>query len=211
MTMWEEAKEMFNKTDAIVTLDVGTIDFSPKEMKAVVHGQFKSYDEYLEIQRKSCATNRRYFEECYYNFGGENSFKGEVIKINSANKTVLFKRIFISGIYDDGNGFTGKEDHVWVTVSNTSLFLPGKSYSFEADVYRYMRHGKGGKSIDFGLRNLRHIKESTEYTLPSNEELIDQTIENLVCGICMFKKHCYGTFCLMNEDDYKKNSIFLNP
>lgn len=147
MSIWQEAKEMFYKKDALVTLDVGIIDFSPKGMKSVEHGQFKSYDEYLEIQRKSASNNRKYFEKCYYNFGGDNGFHGEVDRTNPTKKTVLFKRVLINGTYDDGTCFEGKEDHVWVTVSDTSQFLPGKSYSFWADIYRYMRHGRGVKSI----------------------------------------------------------------
>lgn len=49
---------------------------------------------------------------CYYYHPLE--FKGEIERITKA--AVCFKRIYVSGMYDDGICFDGKEGHVWKSV-----------------------------------------------------------------------------------------------
>lgn len=208
MTTWEEEKKESYKKNALVICYGGVIDFSPQSMKTVEHGQFKSYDEYLEIQKNSCLTKRSYFESCFY-FSCINNFEGEVNKVDSKRKTVLFKRIRLTGTYYDGTCFEGKEDHVWISVSDTLPFVPNKSYSFEAEVYRYMKHGKKGKLIDYGLRNPVDIQEISDYEVPTDEELIDQEIRKMICDVCLYRDHCYGVYCMMNQEEYKEKFTFM--
>lgn len=176
---WKEIKNDFYKEDAVIPLDEGVVDFSPKRMKKVVNGNFKSYDEYLDIQRKSGKFLRHDFERCYYD-SIESFFKGRVERINYKNKTILFQRIMVSGTYDDGTCFDGKEDHVWVKFNKPGKFSEHSCYSFDAQVYRYMKHGKNGKLIDYGLRNLSHIEKIASYEVPTDEELKEQSLKQAI-------------------------------
>ena len=63
--------------------EFGTIDFSPEKLKKIEGGEKLSYDEYLEIQRKSAKDCRHYFEMCYYEMAL--GFKGQIEKKNSKN------------------------------------------------------------------------------------------------------------------------------
>ena len=76
-----------------------------------------------------------------YYYGCSCDFKGQVARVNALDGTVLFKRIMIEGLYGDGDGFYGKEDHVWISTEDTSAFQSCESLIFNAEVYRYMKDG----------------------------------------------------------------------
>ena len=126
---WEKLKEEFYGQNRLVITDYGTIDFSPDSLKEVqLNGQKITYDEYLEIQRNS--NERGAFAECYYSGGEQADCKGQILKIED-NK-IMFKRIYVSGMYMDGDGFEGKEDHVWMSRKGFEKYKVGDCLSFSA-------------------------------------------------------------------------------
>ena len=52
-----------------------------------------------------------------------------------------------------------------------------------------------GKTM-FGcpLRDLRIIK------LPSDDDLLRQSVNQIICEVCMFRDHCYGGMCIANKE-----------
>ena len=165
-------------------------------MQDVENGDFKSYDEYLEVQKRSCSKVRQFFEPCYYHVSGLTAdFKGQILRFDQRKNKVIFKRIMVNGMYGDGIGFVGKEDHVWIDRTGFESFQPGDCLRFEADIYRYMRKGNG-KRIDYGLRNPDNIEKIDSYEVPTDEQLIDQQIDQLVCETCRYFDHCYLGMCV---------------
>ena len=178
-------------------------------MLDVKNGYFKSYSEYIDIQALSAKESRNYLQICYYD-SFENTFKGKIERINFSNKTILFKRIMVNGIYPNGRGFKGIEDHVWIKVDNPNYFSKKDCISFSADVYRYMKHGKGGKKIDYSLYNLKDIKEISCYQVPTNDELIDQQIRQLVYETHLFNKHSnINNEVIINKKEFDKRVNLL--
>ena len=137
---------------------------------------------------------RNYFAMCMT--CGYATFKGEVFKITK--NAYLFKRIYV--LFDDLSGVLseGKEDHVWIfdkqTLVNKGVGI-GDKISFEADVYVYVR--KNG-TMDFGLRDLTNIEFlSSEYVLPSDEDLQNQFWRDLRCELCLLSGKCDRLVCVM--------------
>ena len=192
---WEELKKDFYGSNALVTCDYGLIDFNPEQVKEIVGGEDLSYDEYLEIMRLSAPQCRKDFERCFYD-SIENSFKGQIEKI-SGDK-ICFKRIFVSGCRPDGICFEGREDHVWMSVKGFEEFKVGDCVSFEADVYRYLKKSKG-KLIDFALKDPWDIEKINAYELPSDDDLLMQSIDSIICEMCLFKDHCF-MMCVANKE-----------
>lgn len=60
-----------------------------------------------------------------------------------------------------------------------------------------------GKKIDYGLRNPEGIEKIEAYELPSDDELLMQSINSIICETCFFREQCYGTYCLRNEKELK--------
>ena len=172
--------------------------FDPKAQKTLSGGKALTYDDYLDLMRESGHSVRQDFEKAYYGVSWY-SFKGRVERINQKKGTVCFERIFVSAEYIDGDGFFGKEDHVWMDLAP---FLPckkGDCFSFLADVYRYVKTGNG-KMIDFGLRHPEDIRRIGEYELPSDDQLCLQAADEIICSdLCMYNKHCNG-FCIANQE-----------
>ncbi|WP_455780550.1 hypothetical protein [Megasphaera elsdenii] len=196
---WEVAKKELSGLKLGTITEWGFIDFDPDMQKNLVGGEGLSYDEYLELQKRSGQQVRQDFEKAYY----ENAFvslKGRIEHINKVQDKVCFNRIYLEGFYQDGNGFSGKEDHVWMERKDFEFYEVGTCLSFTAEIYRYVK--KQGKLMDFGLRSPREINEIEEYELPSANELKLQTINKMICKIyCPCKEQCYGEEpCLTNED-----------
>ena len=129
-------------------------------------------------------------------------FKGQIEKVKP--KHICFKRIFISGMYTDGTMFDGKEDHVWMDKSGFEECAVGDSVSFCAEVYRYVKTGNG-KLIDYGLRNPTGIQKIEAYELPSDDELIMQEVEQLICETCFLSEQCNRNYC--TTDPKKKRLL----
>ena len=193
---WEEVKKQYYGTKWSVQTEWGIISFDPETMKDVVGGEKLSYDEYLDIMKTSGRNARHYFELCYYN-SFLNDFKGQIEKKSKGK--ICFKRIFVSGMYSDGQGFDGREDHVWMDDEGFEQYEKGDCISFAAEVYRYLKTGNG-KSIDFALRNPYDITKIDSYEIPSDDDLLMQSIEQLICEVCLFNEHCYMGMCIANKE-----------
>lgn len=192
---WEKCKRQCYRTKYIAQTDWGIISFDPDMMKDVVGGEKLTYDEYLEIMKASGNKTRQYFELCYYGGVLSNS-KGQMEK--KSKGMICFKRIYVSGIYSDGLGFEGREDHVWMKNKGFEQGEVGDCFSFSADVYRYLKTGNG-KAIDFALRNPRDITQISDYELLSDDELHMQSIDRIICEVCMYNERCYNGICSASE------------
>ena len=73
----------------------------------------------------------------------------------------------------------------------------GDNVSFGAEVYRYVKTGNG-KLIDYGLRNPTGIQKIEAYELPSDDELIMQEVEQLICETCFLSERCNRNYCMMD-------------
>ena len=204
MNEWIKLKKENYMQDIIILFN-GVINFSPNSMLDFSTKDFKSYDEYLDVQFKSINSSRTYFEKIYY---GKylTSFKGLIEKKTSSH--ILFKRILVDGCYHDGLGFTGKEDHVWMDISGFENYKSGDSIKFDADVYRYIKKNNG-KLINYGLKNPTLISSISRYEIPSDEELIDQQINQLICETCIFYNHCFMGMCIADENERLEKFKFL--
>ena len=174
-----------------VQTEDGVVMFNPDTQKEVVGAEKMTYDEYIDIQIASLGKLRREFVNLYFNI--PMGFKGEIEKVNK-NK-VCFKRIFTTGMFFDGGMFDGIEDHIWMDKKGFENFQVGDSVEFFAEVYRYVKTGNG-KQIDFGLRNPEGIKGIPPYELPNDEELIEQSINEIVCQTCYLSEKCNRLWCI---------------
>lgn len=175
----------------------GVIDYDSDAMKDVVGGENLSYPEYIEIQGRSEGKTRGAFQACFYEVAL--GFKGQVER--RTRDKICFKRIYVEGMYRDGECFEGKEDHVWMDLKGFEQFKVGDSVSFGAEVYRYLKTGNG-KIIDYGLRNPQGIKAIEPYELPSDDDLLKQELDQIVCETCYLYDNCYGT-CLLPKGQRK--------
>ncbi len=185
--------------NVVVMSEFGSIDFSPNSTKEIVSSINLTYDDYLEAQFNSKGNYRHDFANCYYNIPME--FMGQIEKITKDK--VCFKRIFVSGMFPDGVMFDGKEDHVWMNKQGFEGFSVDDSVSFFAEVYRYIKTGNG-KTLDFGLRNPQSISKIDDYKLPTDEELMMQQINWIICESCMLNEQCNKNYCIMNPKDKKR-------
>ena len=197
---WTVAKEAFYRLPIAVITEWGLIDFDPEEQKRLSSGENLSYDDYLDLMKKSAHSVRQDFEKAYYD-ASWCSFKGRVERINQKKGTVCFERIFISAEYSNGggDGFFGKEDHVWMDLDSFQPCNKGDCFSFQAEIYRYIKT-RNSKMIDFGLRDPGDIRRIDEYELPSDDHLRLQAVDEIICSdLCMYNKHCNG-FCIANQE-----------
>ena len=177
----------------------GIIDFDPDRQRDLAGGDKITYDEYLNLQMMACERKgsvRWYFALCYYYIPLE--FKGEIERITE--KAVCFKRICVLGMYQDGSCFDGKEDHVWIDKQGLEQYQVGDYLSFFAEPYQYIKTGNG-KQIDFGLRNLQGVKKIDKYELPSDEELMIQSIDAIICKTCYLSDQCGAGICIRNKKE----------
>ncbi len=195
---WKKIKETFSGGKLGVITEWGLIDFDPEEKEMLVGGEGLSYEEYLNLQKQSGHSRRIDFEKTYYD-AVIASFKGRIERINARKKRLCFERIFIYGQYSDGDGYFGKEDHVWMELDGFEGYGVGECLAFDADVYRYVKTGQG-KMIDFGLRNPGYIRKIEGYELPSDAQLRLHAVDEIICNdLCMLKDHCNG-FCIANSE-----------
>lgn len=191
--------------DILVSSEFGNIDFSPTGKEDVVGGEKLSYDDYLDIQIQSYEKQRSWFAMCYYNIPDE--FMGCIEK--KTKKNICFQRIYVGGMCPDGDCFDEKEDHVWMDIHGFEDFKVGNCVSFYAEVYRYIKTGNG-KILDYSLRNPQGIKQIESYDLPSDDDLIKQSIDQIICETCYLSEHCNKTYCLRNQEELQvlRNRMF---
>lgn len=192
---WEELKKACYGENCCVQTEWGIINFSSDGMNDIEGGKKLTYDDYLDVMKESCNKVRHYFELCYYACIYYD-FKGQIEK--KSKKNICFKRIFINGMYSNGDFVDGKEDHVWMDKKDFEQYEIGDCLSFTAEIYRYLKTGNG-KVIDFALRNPKDIQKIDPYQLPSDYELLMQTIDQLVCESCMFYENCYMGMCMADS------------
>lgn len=195
---WIETKRAYYDSKTRLQVYGGIIDFDPDKQNDLVGREKISYDEYLDLQMLACESKgkvRWNFAMCYYYIPLE--FMGQIERITG--KAVCFKRIFVSGMYPDGTCFDGKEEHVWIDKHGLEQYAVGDCLSFFAEPYRYIKTGSG-KQIDFGLRNPANIKRIEKYELPSDEELMLQSINSIICETCLYNEQCFG-MCIRNKKE----------
>ena len=61
----------------------------------------------------------------------------------------------------------------------------------------YVKTGNG-KRIDFALRNPQGIKKIDSYELPTDDELMLQSIDAIICETCYLNEHCSG-YCVLSK------------
>jgi hypothetical protein len=126
------------------------------------------------------------------------SFKGQISGFDKKKGKILFNRIYISGVLRDGDGYQGKEDHVWMDSKPFENYQIGDCLSFGGEIYRYLKT-KNGKQISFGIREPDDISRIESYELPSDDDLIMQAVDQIVCEVCLFREHCYMGICIADE------------
>lgn len=182
--------------DNCVSNENGIVFFKPDSQKDVVGANKMSYDEYLDVQLASLGHDYHAgFANGLFNYSLK--YKGQIEKIRT--KHICFKRIYINGMYPDGEMFDDKEDHVWMEKTGFEEFEVGDSVSFSAEVYRYVKTGNG-KLIDYGLRNPADIKKIENYQLPSDDELHLQMVNQIICETCYLNEHCNRVSCFRSKE-----------
>ena len=195
MEDYTEFKKMNYRKRINAATEEGVVMFDPDSLNDVVGADNLSYNEYLDVQIKSLGKVRPYFAACFFNFPIE--FKGQIEKIKKDK--LCFERIYISGMFPDGGMFDGKEDHVWMNRAGFEGLKRGDCVQFFAEVYRYIKTGRG-KHIDYALRNPQSIKVIESYELPTDDELIYQGINRIICDTCIYDSNCHKSFCLLGPD-----------
>lgn len=193
------------ETNTVLMDYEGTIDFSPDKLKDVVGGEKLTYNDYLDIQIQSFGKQRSYVKACYYNIPIE--VRGKIEKITKEN--ICFERVFIGGMYPDGIMFDGKEDHIWMKKDGFESYNVGDHLQFFAEVYPYLKTSNG-KLIDYSLRNPQGIEKISEYELPTEEDLIMQEVNQIICETCYLTEHCNRVFCMRPQKEMKelRNQMF---
>lgn len=195
---WKELIEEYGHSNAVIQSEFGIIDISTDAMKDVFHGENLTYEEYLQALFNSRNERRHCFEYCYYSPVGC-AFKGQISRFDKKKGKVVFNRIYISGTFMDGDGYEGKEDHVWMDSKPFEKYQVGDSLSFGGEIYRYLKTRKG-KQISFGIREPYDISKIPDYELPTDEELMMQAIDQLICEVCLFRDHCYMGMCIASKE-----------
>ena len=187
--MIDEWRELYG-SNTVVQTGHGAIDFREDAMKDIVGAEKLSYDDYIEIASNPNRKVRDAFERCFYSIPLE--FKGRIQKKN--DKYVCFEKIFISGMYPDGDMYDDKEEHVWMDLAGFEAYKAGDAVKFSAEVYRYVKTGNG-KSIDYGLRNPEGVAKINSYELPTDEQILAQELSFLRCEMCDMADFCNHTYC----------------
>ena len=189
-----------NYGDKIIAMtEQGTVDFNPNGMLDIESKHEISYDEYLDLQIQSWGKQRTWFAMCYYNLPSQ--FMGKIEK--KTGRKICFHRIFVTGMYpDDCSFFDGKEDHVWMDAAGFEEYNEGDSVSFFAEIYRYIKTGNG-KVLDYSLRNPANIERIDSYKLPSDNEIIRQSVNQIICDTCYLSERCNRMYCLRDSSETK--------
>lgn len=195
---WKEFVEKYSHSGYLVDSEFGTIDTTDDAMKDVAGGEDLSYEEYFQALFNSRNIIRYCFEYCYYS-NAHCDFKGQIERFNRKKGKVIFKRIYISGGLMDGSCYKGKEDHVWMDIEPFEEYQNGDCLFFEGEIYRYLKT-TNGKQISFGIRKPYNITKVEAYDLPSEDDMIMQAVDQMICEVCWFNEHCYMELCIANEE-----------
>ncbi|MBO6280541.1 MAG: hypothetical protein J6M95_03065 [Bacilli bacterium] len=179
--------------------EVGIIFFDRELAKGIIGGEKLSYEDFIDIQIQTKLDFRSSFFMCWvYTPMG---FKGEVETF--AKSKICFKRIYDEYMLPDTTIEMGKEDHVWMSSEGFGKLNKGDCVSFSAEVYRYIKKSDG-KRLDYGLRNPEGIKKINKYDLPSEDDLIMQTIDGILCETCEMAGFCATRSNCMRDSKERK-------
>ena len=195
---WKKLIKEYSHSNYVVQTEFGILDMRDDAMQDIHNGEKLTYDEYLQALFDSRNERRHCFEYCYYS-DVDCTFKGQISKVDRKKGKILFKRIYISGVFMDGDGYEGKEDHVWMDSKPFKKYQVGDSVSFEGEIYRYLKT-RDGKKISFGIRDPYGISKVPEYEQPSDEDMVMQAIDQIICEVCLFRDHCYMGMCIANQE-----------
>lgn len=179
--------------------DGSILDFNIESMKDIVGGDNLTYEDFIDIQIQTGNNYRGSFMLCYHYITC--GFMGEVEKFSKSN--ICFKRIYVVGMFPDGNCFEGKEEHVWMDIKGFETLKVGDCVSFFAEPYKYIKTSNG-KRLEYGLRNPEEIKKIDKYELPTDEDLMKQDIDNIICGSCYLAEQCDGINCFRNKKELRE-------
>lgn len=189
---WQNFKHQYYNKNMIVISEWGVINFKKDFLKEVRRTGKLTFDELLDLQRKSNDTLRHFLAECYY----EDPYpilSGTIDKIDKNGCRVCFNRLKVEyGIIPVREGY---EDHVWVVSNEFKQFKKGDFLEFSADVYCYVKQNPE-KLLNFGLENPTNIRKIVNYELPTDDEILMQRINDIVCEVCSFTDHCDGLNCI---------------
>lgn len=205
---WKELVEEYSHSGYHLQTEFGIIDMSNDAMKDVVGGEDLSYEEYLQAVFNSRNIRRHCFEYCYYS-NAWCEFKGQISRFDKKKGKVIFNRIYISGGLMDGDCYEGKEDHVWMDIEPFGEYQEGDCLSFGGEIYRYLKT-RDGKQISFGIRKPYDISKIESYELPTDDDMIMQAVDRMICEVCMFNEHCYMGMCIANKEwrDEMRRTLF---
>ena len=205
---WKELVDEYSHSGYQLQTEFGIIDMSDDAMKDVVGGEDLSYEEYLQAVFNSRNIRRHCFEYCYYSNAWCN-FKGQINRFDKKKGKVIFNRIYISGGLMDGDCYEGKEDHVWMDIKPFESYQEGDCLSFGGEVYRYLKT-RNGKQISFGIRVPYDISKIETYELPTDDDMLMQAVDKMICEVCMFNEHCYMGMCIANKEwrDEMRKTLF---
>ena len=79
----------------------------------------------------------------------------------------------------------------------------GDCVSFFAEVYRYIKKSDG-KKLDYGLRNPEGIEKINKYDLPSDDDLLMQEIDSMLCETCSMADYCSNRSNCMRDPKERK-------
>lgn len=128
-------------------------------------------------------------------------FKGEVETFGKGK--ICFKRIYDEYMLPDMSIHLGKEDHVWMDAAGFGKLEKGDCVSFFAEVYRYIKKSDG-KKLDYGLRNPEGIEKINKYDLPSDDDLLMQEIDSMLCETCNMADFCSSRSNCMRDPKERK-------
>ena len=179
--------------------EVGIIFFDRELAKDIVGGEKLSYEDFIDIQIQTKLDFRSSFFMCWvYTPMG---FKGEVETF--AKGKICFKRIYDEYMLPDTSIHMGKEDHVWMSSEGFEKLNKGDCISFFAEVYRYIKKSDG-KKLDYGLRNPEGIEKINKYDLPSDDDLLMQEIDSMLCETCSMADFCSTRSNCMRDPKERK-------
>lgn len=208
MGKWEKIKKKYYKKNHVLQYEGGYIDFGFDSMKTVKNGVFQTYEEYLDIQMKSCGKSRGYLGQFYYSDVVNCNIKGRIEHFDKKNGKVVFERIVIYAIDSEGIGRFGTEDHVWMDAEPFKSYVEGDCLEFTAEIGRYMKT-TNGKIIDYGLDNPKCISKIEPYEKPTEEDLTYQTIDDIICETCLYHDWCYFRNCIADEREREEKRRIL--
>ena len=130
----------YGRKESFQMIEGGLLNFDIEAMKDIDGAGKLTYPDFIDIQIQTGKNYRGSFMRCYYYNPIE--FKGEVETFGKG--TICFKRIYVDGMFPDGDMLEGKEDHVWMSSEGFGKLNKGDCISFFAEAYRYIKEAARG-------------------------------------------------------------------